>query len=130
MRTWPDVSGLWLECHRGRRRQRSGGPPRGDQEFSDTADRPTLIIVRSHIAYGSPNKQDTHGAHGARLARKKSGSPRKPTAGRRTRNSWCLTRFSRTFAANMAAAARGAEEWEPLRGQYAKQFPELAKEST
>ena len=29
--------------------------------------RPSLIIVRTHIAPGSPNKQDTHGAHGAPL---------------------------------------------------------------
>ena len=31
------------------------------------SDRPSLIIVRTHIAPGSPNKQDTHGAHGAPL---------------------------------------------------------------
>jgi transketolase len=30
-------------------------------------DRPSLIICRSHIAYGSPNKQDTAEAHGAPL---------------------------------------------------------------
>ena len=30
-------------------------------------DRPSLIIVRTHIAYGSPNKQDTAAAHGAPL---------------------------------------------------------------
>src|SRR2546425_7153335 len=30
-------------------------------------ERPTLIIVDSHIAWGSPNKQDTHGAHGEPL---------------------------------------------------------------
>ena len=35
--------------------------------FENTTDRPTLIIVDSHIAYGSPNKQDTHAAHGAPL---------------------------------------------------------------
>ena len=29
--------------------------------------RPTLIVVDSHIAWGAPNKQDTHGAHGAPL---------------------------------------------------------------
>ena len=29
--------------------------------------RPTLIKLRTHIAYGSPNKQDTAGAHGAPL---------------------------------------------------------------
>ncbi len=31
------------------------------------SDRPTLIIVDSHIAYGAPNKQDTSGAHGEPL---------------------------------------------------------------
>ena len=30
-------------------------------------DRPSLVIVRSHIAQGSPNKQDTAGAHGSPL---------------------------------------------------------------
>src|ERR687884_1115410 len=30
-------------------------------------ERPTLIIVDSHIAWGAPNKQDTHGAHGEPL---------------------------------------------------------------
>ena len=33
----------------------------------DVADRPSLIIVRTHIAPGSPHKQDTHGAHGSPL---------------------------------------------------------------
>jgi transketolase len=35
--------------------------------FKKTTDRPTLIIVDSHIAYGVPGKQDTHGAHGEPL---------------------------------------------------------------
>jgi transketolase len=33
----------------------------------DVTDRPSLIVVRTHIAPGSPNKQDTHEAHGAPL---------------------------------------------------------------
>ncbi|HVB82109.1 MAG TPA: transketolase [Candidatus Binataceae bacterium] len=35
--------------------------------FKRTTDRPTLIIVDSHIGYGSPNKQDSHTAHGEPL---------------------------------------------------------------
>jgi transketolase len=35
--------------------------------FKHTPDRPTLIIVDSHIAYGAPNKQDTSAAHGEPL---------------------------------------------------------------
>jgi len=35
--------------------------------FEKTKDRPTLIIVDSHIGYGSPHKQDTNAAHGEPL---------------------------------------------------------------
>jgi transketolase len=35
--------------------------------FKKTTDRPTLIIVDSHIGYGSPHKQDTNAAHGEPL---------------------------------------------------------------
>jgi transketolase len=35
--------------------------------FLNENSRPTLIIVDSHIAYGSPNKQDTSAAHGSPL---------------------------------------------------------------
>ncbi|HEV8486937.1 MAG TPA: transketolase [Blastocatellia bacterium] len=40
---------------------------RAFKTFRNTNDRPTLIIVDSHIAYGSPNKQDTGAAHGEPL---------------------------------------------------------------
>lgn len=50
--------------------------------FKNTQDRPTLIIVDSHIAYGAPNKQDTSAAHGEplgeeeiRLAKRNYGWP-------------------------------------------------------
>ena len=50
--------------------------------FHSTNGRPTLIIVDSHIAYGAPNKQDTHAAHGEplgeeeiRLAKRNYGWP-------------------------------------------------------
>ncbi|HUA24908.1 MAG TPA: transketolase [Steroidobacteraceae bacterium] len=50
--------------------------------FRNTEDRPTLIIVDSHIGYGSPNKHDTNKAHGeplgdeeVRLAKKHYGWP-------------------------------------------------------
>ncbi len=36
-------------------------------KFKDCSDKPTLIVVRSVIGFGSPNKADTHGAHGAPL---------------------------------------------------------------
>ncbi|MFP6750382.1 MAG: transketolase [Pirellulaceae bacterium] len=35
--------------------------------FQQTSDKPTLVILRSVIGYGSPNKSDSHAAHGAPL---------------------------------------------------------------
>ncbi len=50
--------------------------------FQKCHDRPTLIIVESHIGYGAPHKQDTSAAHGAplgedevRLAKRRYGWP-------------------------------------------------------
>jgi transketolase len=37
------------------------------EEAKAVEDRPSLVIVRSHIGYGAPNKQDTHSAHGSPL---------------------------------------------------------------
>ena len=52
------------------------------QTFRSTHDRPTLIIVDSHIGYGAPHKQDTEAAHGeplgeeeVRLAKRNYGWP-------------------------------------------------------
>jgi transketolase len=39
----------------------------GLRTFLGTGDRPTLIIVNSHIGYGSPHRQDTAAAHGEPL---------------------------------------------------------------
>lgn len=55
---------------------------RAFRTFQNTTDRPTLIIVDSHIGYGAPHKQDTSGAHGeplgeeeVRLAKRSYGWP-------------------------------------------------------
>ena len=37
------------------------------EEAKGVEDKPSLVIVRSHIGYGSPNKQDTYQAHGSPL---------------------------------------------------------------
>jgi transketolase len=55
---------------------------RAFKTFLSTNDKPTLIVVDSHIGYGAPHKQDTSEAHGeplgeeeARLAKKFYGWP-------------------------------------------------------
>ena len=55
---------------------------RAFRTFQNCNDRPTLIIVDSHIGYGAPHKQDTNAAHGEplgeeeiRLAKRNYGWP-------------------------------------------------------
>ena len=55
---------------------------RAFETFQNCHDRPTLIIIDSHIGYGAPHKQDTEAAHGeplgddeVRLAKKSYGWP-------------------------------------------------------
>ena len=57
----------------GRGPRRSTRSRRRSRRPQAVADRPSLIIVRTHIGYGSPNKQDTPG--GARLAARRGRGP-------------------------------------------------------
>ncbi len=93
--------------------------------FGDSDDRPTLIIVDSHIAYGAPNKQDSHTAHGAplgedevRLAKRAYGWPEDE----RFLVPSCVPEH---FAAGIGA--RGAEasrSWRDAFGRYRSAEPE------
>src|SRR3984885_9359174 len=56
-----------MERHRSERRQRSRPAKTAYNKFLSTNDRPTLIIVDSHIGYGSPHKQDSNASHGEPL---------------------------------------------------------------
>jgi len=97
--------------------------------FRETTDRPTFIILDSHIGYGSPHKHDTAAAHGEplgeeeiRLAKRYYGWPEDakflvPDAVREH------------FAAGIGA--RGAQargRWAELFAAYHSKYPDLATE--
>jgi len=88
-------------------------------------DRPSLIIMRTHIAPGSPNKQDTGEAHGAplgeeevRLTKEAYGWPTEPP----------FLVPDEVLARYADAGARGAAhevEWEERAGAYRAAHPDL-----
>lgn len=91
-------------------------------------DRPSLILVRTHIGYGSPNKQDKASAHGeplgeaeVRLTKQNLGWPEEP-----------LFYIPDDVARHMRAASErgpaGQAEWEALLARYAEEHPALAAE--
>src|SRR5438309_9745866 len=95
--------------------------------FKKERDRPTFIIVDSHIAYGAPQKQDTEAAHGEplgeeeiRLAKRAYGWPE---------DAKFLIPDSVIENFRNGIGKRGKElrtEWEQLFERYKKEFPQLA----
>ena len=95
--------------------------------FKRTPDRPTLIIVDSHIAYGAPNKQDTSAAHGEPLGEDEIRLAKRITGGRKTRSSWCPTACASTSRPGSAhAGAAQHRAWWAMFEEYRRAYPELA----
>jgi len=91
-------------------------------------ERPSIILCRTHIAYGSPNKQDTAESHGAPLG---------PDEIRRTKEALGCPPDAQFFvseealahlrgALNVGAEAQG--QWQALFARYEEAHPDLAAE--
>ena len=97
--------------------------------FRKTRERPTFIILDSHIGYGSPHKQDTPEAHGeplgddeVRLAKRAYGWPE---------DAKFLVPDGVYDHFRSGVGARGDQarlEWTKLFAQYRIKFPQLAAE--
>ncbi len=91
-------------------------------------ERPTLVIVRTSIGYGSPNKQDTAGAHGAplgeaevALAKERLGWPAAPSF---LVPDDVLVHFREA----LARGEKAEKAWRMKFAAYAAAFPALALE--
>ena len=90
--------------------------------------RPSLILVRTHIGYGSPNKQDTADAHGAPLGAEEARLT-KEALGWPTGEAFRIPEEARR--AFLEAADRGrdlANRWEARLEQYREADPDKAAE--
>jgi transketolase len=102
---------------------------RAYEVFLKTKDRPTLIVVDSHIGYGSPHKQDSSDAHGeplgeaeVRLAKRNYGWPE---------DAKFLIPDGVYDQFKNGIGKRGAEiraAWTVKFSEYRKQFPQLAQQ--
>src|SRR5438128_6170021 len=100
---------------------------RAFRTFQKTNDRPTLIIVDSHIAYGSPNKQDTHGAHGEPLGEEEIRLTKRNYAWPEDAKFLVPERVLEHFRAGIGERGKRLRgEWMAKFEQYGKAYPELA----
>jgi transketolase len=90
--------------------------------------RPSLILVRTHIGFGSPNKHDTFEAHGSplgvdevRLTKQNLGWPTEPAF-------LIPPQALAHFREALERGARAEDEWEQRMGAYARAHPDEARE--
>ena len=89
---------------------------------------PSLILVRTHIGYGSPHKQGTFEAHGSplgeeevRLSKQNLGWPEEPPF-------YIPEQALDHFRRSVDRGKRAEEQWKAVFCAYAQVFPDPAKE--
>jgi len=90
--------------------------------------RPSLIKIRSHIAYGSPNKVDTKESHGAALGEDEVKLVKK-NLGFNPDESFVIP--EKVLSYYRQEGRKGAtleKEWNELWAEYKNQYPDLARE--
>lgn len=97
--------------------------------FKKTSDRPTLIIVDSHIGYGAPNKQDTHGAHGEPLGEEEIRLTKRNYGWPEQEKFRVPAEVRPAYAEGIGARGKTLREaWRGLYEAYGREFPALAAE--
>lgn len=93
-----------------------------------TADKPSLIIVKTHIGFGSPHKQDTFEAHGSplgeeevHLTKENLGWPTEP-------NFFIPEEALHQFRQALPRGKEAEEKWDAKLSDYAREYPTLAQE--
>jgi len=101
---------------------------RAYKTFQNTTDRPTLIIVDSHIGYGS-RKQDTHSVHGAPLGEDEIKYVKRAYGWPEDAKFLVPDGVYDHFGKGIGARSKAAHDtWTTMMGAYAKEFPALAEE--
>jgi transketolase len=90
-------------------------------------ERPTLIIVDSHIAWGAPNKQDTHAAHGEPLGEEEIRLTKRNYGWPEDAKFLVPDEVRENFRRGIGSRGQALrDEWFTKLGEYRKAYPDLA----
>ena len=97
--------------------------------FRKTRERPTFIVLDSHIGYGSPDKQDTAAAHGEPLGDEEARLTKRFYGWPEDAKFLVPDGVYELFASGIGArGAKAREQWTELFAAYRAKYPELATE--
>ena len=88
--------------------------------------RPSLIIVDSHIAYGAPTKQDTHGAHGSPLGEDEIKATKEFYGWDPEKKFFVPDEVKQFTNQIIERGKKQNDDWNKLFSEYEKEYPELA----
>ena len=91
-------------------------------------DRPSIIAVRTHIGYGSPNKHDSQKAHGSPLGPDEVRLTKEAYGWDPDRSFYVPDAARDHFRAAIAAGEDLVEDWSAALAQYAASYPDAARE--
>lgn len=101
---------------------------RAISDASNEKDQPTLIAVRTHIAYGSPNKQDSPDAHGAPLGEEEVRITKKALEWPEDKSFLVPEEVLNEFRKSLEKGKASESQWQTKFDGYQKKFPELARQ--
>jgi transketolase len=90
-------------------------------------ERPSIIITRTHIGYGSPNKQDTAAVHGSPLGEEEVKLTKKNLGWPEDEKFLIPEEVKNFFGGISSKGEKKEEEWEKLFERYREKYPEDAK---
>jgi transketolase len=90
--------------------------------------RPSLIVVRSHIGYGSPNKHDTAEAHGSPLGKDEIALTKKALNYPSEEPFWVAPEALRFWRETAKRRAKAQDDWQKVYNAYKAAQPDLEKE--
>lgn len=90
--------------------------------------RPSLIKIRSHIGYGSPNKQNSAAAHGSPLGKDEVRLVKENFGFDPEKNFVVPDEVSAFYREAGKKSSEHEDKWNELYENYKKRYPELAKE--
>ncbi len=94
----------------------------------DETERPSLVMVRSHIGFGSPHKQDTSSAHGSPLGEEEVRLTKEAYGWDPDKHFYVPEEALKHFRGCVERGAELQAEWEVVRDAYAEAHPDLASE--
>jgi transketolase len=90
--------------------------------------RPSIIMVRTHIGYGSPNKQDTAEVHGSPLGEEEIKLTKKFYGWDPEKQFYIPEKALKQFRKSIESGKKKEEKWNTTFNEYKKKYPELAAE--